>query len=88
MSDSFKKVVVYSTNFCPYCVAAKKLLDSKKIPFEEINVQTDFEKREWLVKTTGQRTVPQIFIDNVSIGGFDELSALDSSGELDVIVKK
>jgi glutaredoxin 3 len=74
---------MYSTTICPYCIRAKMLLNGKRIPFEEINVGGDHEKRAWLVKVTGRRTVPQIFIDDEPIGGFEELRALDRSGELD-----
>lgn len=77
-----KPVRMYSTMVCPYCVRAKMLLKDRKIPYEEIDVTGDHEKRMWLVKTTGRRTVPQIFIGEESIGGFDELRALDVSGEL------
>jgi glutaredoxin 3 len=75
-------VQVYTTDYCPYCTRAKSLLQRRGIPFEEINVEGDHEKRAWLVKTTGRRTVPQIFIKGESIGGSDELHALDRSGEL------
>ncbi|MBX3231791.1 MAG: glutaredoxin 3 [Labilithrix sp.] len=77
-----KPVRMYSTNFCPYCVRAKMLLEDRGIAFEEINVSGDHEKRQWLVETTGRRTVPQIFIGDEPIGGFDELRKLDLSGEL------
>ena len=74
---------MYTTLICPYCVRAKMLLKAKGVAYEEIDVSRDHEKREWLVKATGQRTVPQIFINEESIGGYDELSALDRAGELD-----
>ncbi len=80
------KVIVYSTNYCGYCVRAKALLKSKGIAFTEINVENDDAKRQWLIDTTGQRTVPQIFINEKSIGGFDELSDLDKAGKLDGMV--
>jgi glutaredoxin 3 len=76
------EVKVYTTSTCPYCVRAKSVLAKRGIAFEEINVSGDFEKRDWLVKATGQKTVPQIFIDGQSIGGSDELVALDQAGEL------
>ena len=77
-------VQIYVTDYCPYCVRAKGLLRRKGVPFTEINVEGDAEKREWLVEATGgQRTVPQIFIDGKSVGGSDDLHALDRSGELD-----
>lgn len=75
-------VVMYSTRVCPYCVRAKALLQRRGIPFEEIDVTADADKRAWLVKTTGRRTVPQIFIHGEPIGGSDELHVLDRSGEL------
>ena len=77
-----KPVRVYSTTFCGYCVLAKRLLDQRGIDFEEIDVSGDHDARAWLVKTTGRRTVPQIFIGDEPIGGYDELRALDRSGEL------
>ncbi|AKU96203.1 Glutaredoxin 3 (Grx3) [Labilithrix luteola] len=77
------RVRVYSTQICPYCIRAKVLLKERGIAFEEIDVSGDAEKRAWLVQATGgRRTVPQIFIDDESIGGFDELRKLDVSGEL------
>ena len=69
------RVVVYSTTYCGYCVRAKMLLNRKGIAFTEMDVTDDDAKRAWLVTTTGRRTVPQIFIDDKPIGGFDELAA-------------
>ncbi len=77
------QVLVYTTNACAYCGAAKSLLKKKGIAFEELDVSGDFAKRDWLVEKTGQRTVPQIFIGGVSIGGYAELSALERAGKLD-----
>ncbi|HEX7603666.1 MAG TPA: glutaredoxin 3 [Polyangiaceae bacterium] len=75
-------VQVYVTDYCPYCTRAKALLDKRGIPYELIDVSNDEEKRAWLVKATGRRTVPQIFIQGESIGGSDELHELDRSGDL------
>jgi len=75
-------VQVYTTDYCPYCDRAKALLKKRDIAFEEIDVTHDQAKRAWLVKTTGRRTVPQIFVKGEAIGGSDELHALDRSGEL------
>ena len=77
------RVRMYTTLICPYCIRAKILLKRKGVAYEEINVGGDHETRAWLVKTTGRRTVPQIFINDESIGGFDEMAALDRAGELD-----
>lgn len=76
------RVRVFSTDYCPYCDRAKALLERRGIPFDEIDVSHDSAKRAWLVATTGRRTVPQIFIDDVPIGGSDELHALDRRGAL------
>ena len=76
------RVRVYSTLICPYCIRAKSLLKSRGIQYEEIDVTGDSAARAWLVQATGRRTVPQIFIDDEPIGGFDDLRALDMSGEL------
>ena len=75
-------VKMYTTQVCAYCAAAKRLLKARSIPYEEIDVSRDDAKRAWLVETTGRRTVPQIFIGGESIGGYDELAALDQSGQL------
>jgi glutaredoxin 3 len=80
------KVIIYSTNSCPYCRAAKALFQSKGVSFEEVNVEGDAEKRAWLVKTTGMTTVPQIFIDGKPFGGFDDVSALDRQGKLNALL--
>jgi glutaredoxin 3 len=79
-------VQVYVTTYCPYCVRAKGLLNRKKVAFTEINVDDDPEKRAWLAKATGQRTVPQIFIDGKSVGGSDDLHDLERLGELDKLL--
>lgn len=76
------RVTVYTTKICPYCFRAKALLAKRGVAFEEIDVSNDVEKRSWLVQTTGQKTVPQIFIGDAPVGGSDELAALDRSGEL------
>lgn len=83
-----KKVRIYTTNYCPYCVRAKDLLSRKGIPFEEIDVTQDPEMREKLVALTGGRTtVPQIFIEDMSVGGFDDISALEKAGKLDGLLE-
>ena len=74
---------MYTTTVCPYCIQAKMLLKKKGVAFEEINVSGDHDTRDWLVKVTGRRTVPQIFINDEPIGGYDDMRALDIQGELD-----
>jgi len=81
------KVEVYSTSYCPYCMRAKALLESKGIEFEEIDVTNDPALRAKMVELAGgRRTVPEIFINGEIIGGCDELFALELSGELDVLL--
>ena len=75
-------IEVYSTPNCPFCVSAKALLKSKNISFQEIDVSDDIESLQKMIKLSGLRTVPQIFINNQSIGGFDELSKMNAGGDL------
>jgi len=82
-----KEVRIYVTSRCGYCVMAKRLLESREIAYEAIDVSTDNDRRRWLVEASGQRTVPQIFIGDKSIGGYQELSALDRSGDLADMLK-
>jgi len=77
------KVVVYTTQYCPYCVQAKTLLRHKGVPFDEIDVGGDDELRTKMIEASGRRTVPQIFINDQPIGGFEELRSLEEQGELD-----
>jgi len=77
---------MYSWGACPFCVRAKDLLNRKGIPFEEINLDGKDAELQALRARTGQRTVPQIFIDGKLIGGFTELAALDARGELDKMI--
>ena len=77
------KVVLYTTQYCPFCVQAKALLRHRGIPFEEIDVGGDDALRLEMIEASGRRTVPQIFINGSAIGGFEELRALDERGELD-----
>jgi glutaredoxin 3 len=77
-----KSVQVYTANLCGYCTMAKRLLQSRGIPFEEINITDQDEKRLWLIQTTGQRTVPQIFIGDRPVGGYTDIATLDRQGLL------
>jgi glutaredoxin 3 len=80
------KVVMYRTPYCPYCSMAARLLDELQVEYEEIDVTGDHERRRWLVAASGQRTVPQVFINGRSVGGFDDLSALVRRGELPALL--
>lgn len=75
-------VVIYTTRFCGYCMMALRLLQRRGIVHAQVPVDGDGDARRWLVQRTGRTTVPQVFIRNDSIGGYDELSALDRSGQL------
>ncbi|MGH8372012.1 MAG: glutaredoxin 3 [Gammaproteobacteria bacterium] len=80
-------VTIYSTRVCPYCMRAKALLSAKQVAYTEVMVDTDPGKRiEMEHKSGGRRTVPQIFIGEHHVGGFDELYALDRKGELEALL--
>lgn len=74
------KVVIYTTDWCPYCKGAKQLLQAKKVDFEEIDVTDDPARRAEMERLSQRRTVPQIFIDGRPIGGYDDARYLDSTG--------
>ncbi len=80
------EIRIYTTPFCGYCSAAKRLLESKGVRYEEIDVLGDAQTRRWLLETTGMTTVPQVFVDGVSHGGYTDLLALDREGALDGIL--
>jgi len=80
-------IVMYTTAVCPYCVSAEKLLLSKGVKeIHKIRIDLQPEKREEMMQRTGRRTVPQIYIDDRHIGGFDDLRALDLAGGLDPLL--
>ena len=81
------RVEIYTTPSCPYCVRAKRLLQERGIPYEEFDVAEDAGLRQAVMARSGRRTVPQIFIGGQAIGGFEELAALDSGGELAALVQ-
>ena len=81
-------VIIYSTSWCPSCVSAKRLLESKNIAYKEINIEQENISREKLTEISGAGTVPQIMINNKSIGGFDKLLQLDQSGKLNKLLNK
>lgn len=84
------RILMYCTRVCPYCVRAEKLLAKKGIAgdqIEKIRVDDHPEKREEMMRITGRRTVPQVFIGDRHVGGFDDLAALDAEGELDSLLR-
>ena len=80
------EVVIYTVNWCGYCRSAERLLDKKAVKYENKDVTRDDDARRWLVDVTGRRTVPQVFINGKSVGGYDDISALDRRGELDKLL--
>jgi glutaredoxin 3 len=80
------RITVYSSPFCGFCGAAKRLLTSKGASFTEIDVMFDAERKREMIERSGRQTVPQIFIADRHIGGYDDLSALDARGELDPLL--
>jgi glutaredoxin 3 len=83
-----QKVVMYATGWCPYCERAHSLFERKNVPFEEIDVDAHPEKRAEMMKRSGRRSVPQIFIGETHVGGSDDLHALEASGGLDPLLNQ
>jgi glutaredoxin 3 len=79
---------LYSSRWCGFCMRAKMLLDSKGVEYNEIDVDQDSALRAQMMQRSGRRTVPQIFIDEVHVGGCDDLYALERSGQLDELLAK
>ena len=82
------RVLMYSTAVCPYCNMAERLLKAKGIDeIEKIRIDLDPQQRALMMEKTGRRTVPQIYIGDTHVGGFDDLSALDREGKLDPLLQ-
>jgi len=83
------QIKVYSTTWCPYCDRAKALLDAKGVSYESINIETEYPQDPWgeLERVTTGKSVPQIFIGDTHVGGFDDLVALQRAGELDGLLE-
>jgi glutaredoxin 3 len=79
---------MYSTSWCPYCSRARRLLQMKGAAFREVDIDEQPEARAEMMKRSGRRTVPQIFIGDKHVGGSDDLHALDASGGLDPLLKE
>jgi glutaredoxin 3 len=80
------EILIYTSNFCPYCIMAKRLLDKKGVSYIEINVEAQTGLREEMMRKTNRRTVPQIFISDFHVGGFDDLYALEQQNRLDALL--
>lgn len=80
------EIKVYSSRFCGFCVAAERLLTSKGVEYQLIKVDEDPAMFDYMIEASGRRTVPQIFIGEHHVGGFDDLSAINQSGELDQLL--
>lgn len=81
------KVLMYCTRFCPYCVRAERLLTAKGVSIDKIRVDDRPEEFTRMVELTGRNTVPQIFIGDRHVGGYDDLAQLDFEGELDPLLQ-
>ena len=82
------KVLMYSTGVCPYCVRAEQLLTQKGVTdLEKVRIDLDPARREEMMRRTGRRTVPQIYIGDTHVGGFDDLYALDRQGGLEPLLR-
>jgi glutaredoxin 3 len=81
-----KKVEIYTTQWCPYCNAAKSLLQEKGAEYQELDADTPERRQAMVVRANGRRTVPQIFIGDTHVGGYDDMAALDRRGQLDPLL--
>ncbi len=80
-------VIMYTTAVCPFCVMADRLLTAKGVAVEKIRVDQEPERRVEMMERTGRRTVPQIYIGETHVGGYDDLYALERAGKLDVLLQ-
>ena len=81
-----KSIVMYSRAACPFCVAARNMLRGKDLAWTEVSLDAEPDKRAEMISRTGRKTVPQIFIGDFHVGGFDDLNALEQAGDLDRIL--
>ncbi len=80
------KVVMYTTAVCPYCMMAERLLVSKGVEIEKVRIDLEPQRRAEMMEKTGRRTVPQIYVGETHVGGYDDLAALDRAGKLDPLL--
>ena len=83
-----QKIIIYTTSTCPYCVRAKALLDRKGAKYQEINAEDTAVREEMILKASGRKTVPQIFIGDFHVGGCDDLYELDRQNKLDELLAR
>lgn len=81
-------VLLYTMSWCPYCRRAKTLLKEKRVQWKELDIEADPAQRPAMMKASGRKTVPQIFINGTHVGGFDDLLALDEKGGLDKLLAR
>lgn len=81
-----KKVEIYTTQWCPYCHAAKSLLDEKGVSYDEVDADDPDVRMAMVQRANGRRTVPQIFVGETHVGGYDDMAALDRGGQLDPLL--
>ncbi len=79
-------ILIYTSTICPYCIMAKRLLDKKGANYKELNVDTDPKLRKEMMQRTKRRTVPQVYINDYHVGGFDDLHTLEANKELDQLL--
>mgnify|MGYP000085473757 CR=1 FL=1 len=82
------RIRMYSTRYCPFCVMARELFRRKGVEIEDIPVDQDRERRAEMERISGRHTVPQIFINQIHVGGYDDLARLDYAGQLDPLLKE
>ena len=81
-----KKVQIYTTRWCPYCFAAKNLLNDKGVSYEEVDASDPEVRMAMVQRANGRRTVPQIFVGETHVGGYDDMAALDRRGQFDPLL--
>jgi glutaredoxin 3 len=81
------KILMYTTAVCPYCMMAERLLVSKGVEVEKVRIDLEPARRAEMMEKTGRRTVPQIYVGDTHVGGYDDLAALDRAGKLDPLLQ-
>jgi len=87
-AQSHPPILMYATAVCPYCVRARRLLESKGLIYEEIRIDRDHEQRKLMIQRSKRTTVPQIFIGDAHVGGYDDLARLEEAGRLDALLEQ